>query len=286
MGAMKPLLAALAAGLAACASPTMSPSPPEAPASLAAAESAFAAQSVREGMRAAFLAWLAPGATLFRDGPVDGPEFIRARPDPPVVLDWRPVFVEVAASGEMGLSTGPWTLTSRKDPQAPPRHGQFVSVWKRETGGPWRVRVDLGITHPGPFLADAPLQASTTPRAAADPAGTLAQAESNFAELAARSGDAAAYAAWMSKGVRVYRDGHAPFLGRASALASAAIGVERTAWTVESRESSASGDFGYATGRYAAAPGGPAAGHFLRVWRREAEGWRIALDVLNPLSPR
>ena len=36
--------------------------PSDAPATLAAAETAFAAQSVREGMRAAFLAWLAPDA--------------------------------------------------------------------------------------------------------------------------------------------------------------------------------------------------------------------------------
>ena len=34
-----------------------------------------------------------------------------------------------------------------------------------------------------------------------------------------------------------------------------------------------------------APPGGPAAGHYVRVWRREPGGWRIAADVTNALVP-
>lgn len=256
------------------------------PAALAAAESAFAAQSVREGMRAAFLSWLAPGATLYRDGPVNGPAFIAANPDPPIVLDWRPVFVEAAASGELGLSTGPWTITARKDPSGPARHGQFVSIWKRGSGGPWRVQVDLGISHPGPELATASLQAFTTPAANPVPAGTLAQAEAQFARTAALSGDASAYAESVSASVRLYREGHAPFLGREAALSSPAAQQARTAWTVATEEVSASGDFGYATGHYAPAQGRATTGHWVRAWRREPGGWRIALDVVNELVPR
>lgn len=280
---IRPALAA--AVLAGCSNMPHDHRHAEAPASLAAAESAFAAQSLREGMRAAFLAWLAPDAIIFRNGPVNGPATIAARPEPPIVLAWRPVFVEVAASGEMGLSTGPSTVTSRVDPRAPARHGQFVSVWKRPPGGAWRVRVDLGISHPGAALADAPLQAGTTPSTGTAGGETIAQAEAGFARLAAESGDAAAYAAWVSPSTRVYRDGHAPFLGREAALASPAAGPARTAWTIDAHETSAAGDLGYATGRLAP-PGGPTAGHYVRVWRREAGGWRIAADVVNALAPR
>lgn len=266
----------------------MHDSPPHstAPAELAAAESAFAAQSVREGMRAAFLAWLAPDATLFRAGPVNGPAAIAASPDPPIVLDWRPVFVEVAASGELGLSTGPWKITSRSDPSAPPLFGQFISVWKRTADAGWRVHVDLGISHPHPGLADAPLLAQVTPALArGDSAAGVAAAEADFARRAAEAGNAAAYAHWLSPAARIYREGHAPFLGREAALASPAAGNDRIAWSVERHEASASGDLGYAMGRYAV-PGGSTAGHYLRVWRREAPGWRIALDVVNALPPR
>ncbi len=237
-------------------------------------------------MRAAFLAWLAPEATLYRDGPVNGPAFVAANPDPPIVLDWRPVFVEVAASGDLGLSTGPWTLTSRKDPSVPPRHGQFVSIWKRVAGGPWRVQVDLGISHPGPALAAVPLLAVTTPASDAGLSGTLPEAETGFARTAVRAGDAAAYASSVSRSVRLYRDGREPFLGREAALASPAAQAARTVWTLESHEVSASGDFGYATGRFGPAEDRAPAGHYLRAWRREPGGWRIALDVVNDLKRR
>lgn len=282
---MKRALAALAATLAGCA--TMPDPLPlsDAPGTLAAAEADFAAQSVREGMRAAFLAWLAPDATLFRDGPVNGPAAIAAKPDPPIVLDWRPVFVETAASGDLGLSTGPWTMTSRKDPAASPRHGQFVSLWKREPGGPWRVRVDLGISHPGPALAQAPLEARTTPATGGRTAATIAEAEREFSRIAQERGDAAAYAASVSPSVRLYREGAAPFLGRAAALEALAARDSRTAWALQSHDVGASGELGYATGRYGPAMG-VTAGHYVRVWRREPGGWRIALDVVDALVPR
>lgn len=282
---MKRPFAILAAALSGCATMTAIPPVSEAPASLAAAEAAFAAQSLKEGMRAAFLAWLAPDAIVFRNGPVNGPALIASRPEPPIILAWRPVFVEVAQSAEMGLSTGPSTITSRADPLAPPRHGQFVSVWKRPPGGAWRVRVDLGISHPGAALADAPLEAGVTPSPGPHPgAGTIAGAEASFARLAAAAGDSSAYAHFVSASTRLYREGHAPFLGQEAALASPAAAATRTAWTMESHETSVSGDLGYATGRYAP-PGGPAAGHYVRVWRREPGGWRIAADVTNALVP-
>lgn len=275
------LLAPLAFLAAGCvAAPAFAP--PDTPATLAAAESAFAAQSVREGMRAAFLAWLAPGAVLFRTGPVDGLAEMARNPDPPIVLDWRPAFVEVSASGEMGLSTGPWRIRSKADPARPERFGQFVSVWKRPPGGPWRVWVDLGISHPGPVLWEAPLEAGFTPPATGT--GTLAEAEAQFAQAARTSGHATAYATWASPSLRVYRDGKAPFLGREAALASPAA-QGRAHWTLDRHETSQAGDFGFAVGRHGPAEGSKA-GDFVRVWRREPAGWRIALDIVDEVKPK
>lgn len=271
----------LATALAACTA--MSHDPAGMAASLAAAETAFAAQSVREGLRAAFLAWLSPDAILFRNGPVNGPALISARPDPPIVLDWRPAFVEVASSGEFGVSTGPWTITSRADAKAPPRHGQFFSVWTRPPGGDWRVKVDLGISHPGPALADAALVAGVTPAIPDATGEAVDAAEARFAHLAAQEGDRAAYAAFASATIRLYREGHAPFLGRDAALASPAAGEGRTAWALASQGASRAGDLAYAIGSYGP-PGAAAAGHYVRVWRREPAGWRVAADVTNALA--
>lgn len=271
-----------AALLAACAHrPAM-----DVPASLAAAETAFAAHSVREDMRAAFMEAFAADGVFVGDGWVVSTDYLRDRPAPPIVLDWRPVHVEVARSGDLGLSTGPSRITSKAKPDAPPVFGQFVSVWRRAGDGPWKVEVDLGIRHAEPALWDAPLVARYVAEGAAPPE-SLEAAEAAFARRAREAGLRSAHAAHAAGDLRFYRPGHSPILGREAALASPAMDDARQTWTVERSAVAASGDFGYARGRYAnVSSPGEAAGYYLRVWRREAGAWRVALEVVNPAPPK
>jgi ketosteroid isomerase-like protein len=250
--------------------------------SLAAAETAFAAQSVREDMRAAFIANFAADGVLVRGGWVNAREFLTPRPPPPIILDWRPVHTEVAASGDLGLSTGPWKLVSRADPGAAPAYGQFVSIWKRESDTSWRVLVDLGISQPQPVFWDRPLETiavSAEPAAAPD---TIEAAEARFADEARAGGPRSAYAKYGSSALRLYRDGVGPLVGKTAALAWTSLDAERRTWVVEKSEAARSGDFGYARGAYFTSGRDKPAGWFMRAWHREAGAWRIAMDVANP----
>jgi ketosteroid isomerase-like protein len=284
-----PALALIALAVAACGGPPArveqaAPLPRmDDTASLAAAETAFAAQSVREDMRIAFLAAFAPDGVFVRNAWVVADDWLRDRAAPPIVLDWRPQYVEVAASGDLGLSTGPWKITSKAKPEAPPAYGQFVSVWRREGNGPWKVAVDLGISHPAGDLWKAALEARPHAKGAAPGGQSLADAEARFAAEARDRGARAAYASHSAENLRFYRTGSSPWVGKSAALAAPAMAEEAGAWTVERVETARSGDFGYARGSYApkASPGSPA-GWFLRVWRREGNAWRIVMDVVTP----
>lgn len=266
-------LAALA--LAACATPLAFPDPQ----SLAAAESAFAAHSVQADMRTAFLAAFAPDGVLVRDGWKTAGESLGPRAAPPIVLDWRPVHVEVAASGDMGLSTGPWRSTPRGAAEARD-FGQFVSIWTRAPGGPWQVAVDLGISHPRPALWDEPLQARISPGTRAPE--PLDAAEAAFSRASAQGGMRLAWADWAASDLRVYRDGAGPALGRGAA-SRRVFEEARRVFTAERVATAASGEFGYARGWY-----GPASaperieGYYLHAWRHEPAGWRLVADVINP----
>jgi ketosteroid isomerase-like protein len=277
-----PALAA-AALLAACAhqAPTM-----DAPASLAAAETAFAAHSVREDMRAAFLAAFADDGVFVRNGWTVSNAYLARQPAPPIVLDWRPQYVEVATSGELGLSTGPWKITSKAAPATPASFGQFVSVWRRAPGGPWKVAVDLGIGHPGPSLWDQPLEARTVAAVPAAAGAGIAEAEADFQRIATSRGTRAAYAALGARDLRLYRNGQAPRASLEAALDAPAAAQDGLSWSRERIETSRSADLGYARGSYARSSD-PATtlGYFLRVWRRGTGGWRIVIDVANP-APR
>lgn len=274
---------AAAALLAACANPAPTM---DAPASLAAAETAFAAHSVREDMRAAFLAAFADDGVFVRNGWANARSDLASRAAPPILLQWRPQYVEVAASGELGLSTGPSRISSKADPSRPPVYGQFVSIWRRAPAGQWKVEVDLGISHPASSLWDRPLEARTVPTAGAADSSTLAEAEAQFQRIAASRGTRAAYAALGARDLRLYRNAMPPRASLEAALDAPAASEDGLAWTPERIETAQSGDFGYARGRYARAADPEATlGYFMRAWRREAGGWRILIDVTNP-APR
>ncbi|HEX7465963.1 MAG TPA: nuclear transport factor 2 family protein, partial [Usitatibacter sp.] len=248
--ASTPLALPLALLLAACAN---SPSaPPDPGASLAAAETEFAALSVREDMRAAFLANFADDGVYVRDGWVEAKADLAKRSAPAIVLDWKPVFTEVAWSGDLGLSTGPWKITSKAKPDAAPSFGQFVSVWRRDPGGPWKVVVDIGIAHAGAALWDQPLATVMLPGRAALTRGGIESAELDFVSDAHLKGLPAAYATYGSERFRFYRDGFEPAVGKANALASPAMTGEKLAWSIDQIEMSRARDFGYSRGSYAA----------------------------------
>jgi len=258
----------------------------DAPATLAAAETAFAAHSVRENMKVAFLAAFAPDGVFVRGGWVVAAQSLPARPAPPIVLEWRPQYVEVAASGELGLSTGPSKVTAKEKADTPPSYGQFVSIWRRAPGGPWKVEVDLGISHPEPSLWKEALVARHVPATASSSSEALSAAEADFQRIAAAQGLRAAYLARGAQDLRLYRTGFAPPANREASLRSASFKDEKLSWSIERTESSSAGDFGYTRGALAdaARPATPS-GWFLRVWRREAAGWRILLEVVQP-APR
>jgi ketosteroid isomerase-like protein len=277
------VIVALAAGGCAQLPGQPQSAPPDDAATLAAAETAFAAHSVREDMRAAFLAHFADDGVFVRDGWVNSKAYLATQGAPPIVLEWRPVHTEVAASGELGLSTGPWKATSKARPDAPPTYGQYVSIWRRAPGEPWKVVVDLGISHPKSALWDAPLDTSTRSAGPARSSRGIEGAELDFVSDAHVEGLTSAYAKHGSPGLRFYRNGVQPAIGRIEAIASPAMKDEKLAWVIDQTEIASSGDFGYTRGSYSAlaTPARPL-GYFLRVWRAERGEWRIVLDVTNP----
>ena len=115
------------------------------------------------------------------------------------------------------------------------------------------------------------------------PAGDVGEAERQFARAAATTGMASAYERFGSPRMRLYRDDHAPAVGKPLAIALA--GDATFAWSTEEARTSRSGDFAYIRGHYAAlAPGSPVLGYFVRVWRSEGGQWRIVMDVVQPAT--
>jgi ketosteroid isomerase-like protein len=64
---------------------------------------------------------------------------------PGLTIDWRPVKADAAASGDLGYTIG--TAEFRfpgKDGKLVTRPGKYLTVWKKQPGGQWKVVADLG----------------------------------------------------------------------------------------------------------------------------------------------
>ena len=107
-------------------------------------EKEFSAMAQQEGIPAAFLAFAADDAVLMRNNAlVVGKEAIKeslgAGSGDNASLTWKPDFVDVAASGDLGYTYGKYiyTLTdSAGNKQV--QEGIFHTVWKRQEDGSWK----------------------------------------------------------------------------------------------------------------------------------------------------
>ena len=287
-------ISALAAILfSACAA---GPSAPDAARDdLFAAERAFAKDSTERGIRAAFLDHFASDGLDFRPGPGIMRERMHARPAPAdplaLVLDWSPQAGTVARAGDLGYTTGPFSLTQQRDASVPARYGYFFSVWRRENGV-WRVALDAGVSTPAApppdSLAAAPTKAPTGfMRSSAGGRGTeaLLALERGARSLDPDPAEAASYFELLANSARIFREGSYAIVGADGARRALAATGRRVVWTPAGGAASASDDLGYTYGRFVRFIGSSeeGSGYYVHVWQRDESGtWRIVADVQLP----
>jgi len=66
-------------------------------------------------------------------------------------LTWKPDFSDIAASGDLGYTYGTYVFTSKdKDKDGRPivEYGKYVTIWKKQSDGSWKVALDMGNASP------------------------------------------------------------------------------------------------------------------------------------------
>lgn len=268
--------------------------------SLILAERAFAQMGRDSGTHASFLANLADSAILYRPGPVNGPRWLRE--NPPVnrvaVLVWEPRWADVSTAGDMGFTTGPYEVRLRGVQDTAAGRGHFVSVWRREGSGPWRVMLDAGAAGPQQWTLsregwgewESPAEPPVPP------SGTAAGSQEDELLAADREIGAGTEPGWrafvsrLDAGARVYRQLRPVTVGRDDARRA----LEGTAATYraspEASLISRSSDLAMTRGSYRLeGPNGAATeqGHYVRLWRRAGDGrWYVVIDLALPIAQR
>jgi len=119
------------------------------PAELIRADSAFAAMSVAQGVKAAFLAYSTEDAMIFGAGAQisAGHQAIGASFDgfpSGAVLKWWPVAATIAESGDLGCTVGEATIASLN------HYSKYLTIWRRQRDGSWKFVADGGNVRPAP----------------------------------------------------------------------------------------------------------------------------------------
>ncbi len=140
----------LLSGAACCALASLAALPERADEAeqLLAADRAFYVSTTAEGLDG-WLGWFAPDAVaLTPTGErVTGADALRTHYGvdgfPPPGFRWEPQSAGLADSGDLGYTIGTWELQPPGDDAAVPS-GRYLSIWKRQPDGEYRVLVDAG----------------------------------------------------------------------------------------------------------------------------------------------
>ena len=269
------LIAALALATPALAAPK----PPAA--QIESAERAFAADGLVMGVKGSFLNHMADDAIVFDPAPVSAKALYGARSgEGEPKLEWWPVWVVAARSGDLGLSTGPAAYNGK-------RGGWYASIWRKDADGTWRWIYDGGgaadaVSAPGPevpaVVAPVARAGAATPAKAFD---AVRAAETALAEAAGRD-VGAAYRAVLTADARLLgprgtRDKTPTAVTERLALRPATMSL-----ALRGGGASKAGDFVWTHGeaRWTEAGQKTANAHYMHVWQRRPEGWRLIFEAL------
>lgn len=260
--------------------------PADAVRAMVEAEKKFFETGQEKGTRAAFLEFLAEDGIVFRPGPVSGQDVWRKRVETGLDLVWEPTFAAIARSGDFGYDTGPAKWRANKKEEKFTGFGHFISIWKKQKDGTWKVALDVGIENMKSDVKP-PLKLVLPKNGKPGTLESLQQTQSAF--LATAGLDfTKAFRQFGSEEVRLYRDGSFPTIGKKAA--SELLGSEQAGVTMEvmKTDMSSSSDLAYSYGSCTDNRTQPGkGGHFLQIWQTDDTGaWKLVLDWQQPAPPK
>jgi len=112
------------------------------------------ARAVAKHGRAAFVTYFAENGVELQDGGgiTTREEMKKQQPWPEgTSLTWTPVHADMAGTGDLGYTYGNYVFKSKdKAGKVIANYGKYVSIWKKQKDGTWKVVVDMGNSSPEP----------------------------------------------------------------------------------------------------------------------------------------
>lgn len=204
-------------------------------------------------------------------------------------LQWFPIIVAISQDGLFGVTTGASAIAG-PGPAADSalQYGHCISVWRRNSVGPWKIiaLLENGLNDPDSTVIPEPIRTAPGALAISAAGQPFAQADIDFARLAADSGAPLAFGAWAAPDVTTPPGTGIMAIGPAQIRARLAAGPAASApweWHPIWAAAAGSGDLAATIGLSRIGPPDQAyIGKYLTIWRRQPDGsLRFILDSGN-----
>lgn len=114
--------------------------------SLLLADRTAARISETKGPHAALSSIVDRNSTFFVPAPVDALDYLNSRPNIPDIMTWRPTYAAIAKSMDWGVTAGTFSFQRIG---AIKRYGEYLTVWRRDRKGNWKIDLRAQIEHHG-----------------------------------------------------------------------------------------------------------------------------------------
>ena len=247
--------------------------------SLINAEKSFAAYSVQHGMKEAFLQYLDSAGIVFEKGKaVNGIQSWNSKENEPGILNWHPQRAEISMANDLGYTTGPWTYQQSSIEDSVLARGQYSTVWRKDKNGEWKFVIDIGSSYSkiNPAMEAEKVDVEKI-NAKSINLASMVKAEEDFIKIFKKDRKKA-YTKYLSqKSVLNY-----PKMLPATAAEDQTSNIDSMPsdlqLAISGSRIATSGDLGYVFGTTLSKGRNQ---NFLHVWRKEQNGWKIALEVLQ-----
>lgn len=249
------------------------------------AEKAFEQAVSDDGIRSAYLEYLADDSVVFRPEPVNGKQFWKAREDGSgAILVRNPLYADIAANGMMGFVTGSWGLYPKGKAGLRSEFGQYVTIWEKKPDGKFRASLDIGVTREDSAAPEKKKREPTVVIRDLNRSGwSVTDSAMNF--LRSSMGESAlggAYKKFAADDVRLLRERDAPLEGKKHVVSE--MKRYRSVEFPKKVSLYESADMAYIWNpcEYANNDEGTIKGNCLHIWKLRDKKWWIVLGVFAP----
>ncbi len=244
------------------------------------AEKDFENTCLRKGIRDGFLAWVDPNGIEFTDkGPSNAKQLWSSYPSFEGIFSWSPSYAEISITGDWGYSTGNFEHRQKSIKDSVDEAGQYTTVWHKNENGEWKYLIDIGNSHAPvpPEMGAEIIYIRKYPATVLGDSAGLVELEKDFIGRFEKS-TREAYKNYGSSNYLLNLTGQMPIRSTDSGLVLINRFLPTLSYHPFGVFISAGKDMGVVYGRFNTQG---KTGNYIRIWRFEKNGWKIALEVIR-----